>query len=211
MFIQHVTSHVFTELSQTHFPTPSPTGAPQQEETLTGDEKKILRYAAGYIPRKLMEKLDAGSAKRPRRSVLRLCVTELVEEAGSAEEGDDLSSTDWLKMIDRGGLLHVTSKMYQFMCSVELVIKGYLKREGEVKRAEMNRLIGESEDVGRRWEELSGEWDPSDSKVIFGMIRDVYVEMREFSFVSAWMEKWKCEAKKSVQKAQAFRKKISKH
>ena len=134
-------------------------------------------------------------------------MTELVEEAGSAEEGDDLSSTDWLKMIDRGGLLHVTSKMYQFMCSVELVIKGYLKREGEVKRAEMNRLIGESEDVGRRWEELSGEWDPSDSKVIFGMIRDVYVEMREFSFVSAWMEKWKCEAKKSVQKAQAFRKK----
>ena len=159
----------------------------------------------------MMEKLDAGSAKRPRRSVLRLCVTELVEEAGSAEEGDDLSSTDWLKMIDRGGLLHVTSKMYRFMCSVELVIKGYLKREGEVKRAEVNRLIGESEDVGRRWEELSGEWDPSDRKVIFGMIRDVYVEMREFSFVSAWMEKWKCESKKSVQKAQAFRKKISKH
>ena len=71
----------------------------------------------------------------------------------------------------------------------------------------MNRLIRTSEDFGQYWEELSGEWSRSDCKVHFAMTRDMYAEMREYSYVSAWMEKLKCEAKKSVQKAQAFKKK----
>ena len=29
VFIQHITSHIFTKLAKTHLPTPSPTGAPK--------------------------------------------------------------------------------------------------------------------------------------------------------------------------------------
>ena len=61
------------------------------------------------------------------------------------------------------------------------------------------------------WKAVSAEWEAEEAKTLFTMMVDLWVTMRGFSYVSAWMERRKQETKKSVQKSQALRKKLNKN
>ena len=68
------------------------------------EEENALRYAAGYIPRALRRKLERSS--HHLKEELILCLEELVMERDLHEEED--LSVHWTKLIDRGGLKHVS-------------------------------------------------------------------------------------------------------
>ena len=98
------------------------------------------------------------------------------------------------------------------MKSMELVVKKFLKRGDKLKDVK-NAMIGViegDEDVKLRWAEVSDEWEPEESQILFAKIVNLWVTMRGFSYASEWMEKWKQETKKSVQKSQALRKTLNK-
>lgn len=209
IFLQYVTNHIFKQLIKKQFPAPTTV---HQEPTdrnlhLSYEEKNAIRYAAGYIPRNLLSKLKRSA--RPNKRSLTMCLLDVIEEDCM---GND-ESQDWVKLINRGGLKYINNDMFSFMSAMELVVKAFLKGKEKPRdiRSEMIKLIGDSDTVRKEWSEVAAEWEPEESEVIFGMVTDLWVTMRGFSYASEWMEKWKQETKKSVQKSQALRKKLNKN
>ena len=126
--------------------------------------------------------------------------------------GED-ESQEWIQAVNRGGLNNITQSMFEFMRAMELVVKGFLKKEDKPRniKSELMSMIIANEDVRSQWAEVSAEWEPEESRILFTRITDLWVMMRGFSYASAWMEQWKESTKKSVQKSQPLRKKLNKN
>ena len=84
---------------------------PLADESLSYEEKNVIRYTAGYIPRALKKKIDCSS--HPLKKQLSLCLLDLTEESEECDIEDE--SCEWIRIIDRGGLNHVTENMYWFL------------------------------------------------------------------------------------------------
>lgn len=206
IFFQFITRHLFTQLIKKHHPVAHMDMPLEVVENLTYEEKNALRYAAGYVPRNLMSKVKNSGLVNTKS--LSLCLVDIMEEDGDI--GDE--SQDWLKAVDRGGLIGISTRMYNFMYAMELVVKSFLKQENlprDIKN-DLVCLIKGNNDVKRHWITLSAEWEPEDSEILFTMILDLWVKMRGFSYASQWMERHKQQTKKTVQKSKGLRKKISK-
>ena len=207
ILIQFVTNYMFKQLVKRKFPAAFSVCQDTIETCLSYQEENSLRYAAGYIPRNLIKKIKRSSLDN--KEVLQLCLLDLIEEDGM---GDD-ESQEWIQAVNRGGLNNVTQSMFEFMRAMELVVKGFLKKEDKPRniKSELMSMITANEDVRSQWEEVSAEWEPEESRILFARITDLWVTMRGFSYASAWMEQWKESTKKSVQKSQPLRKKLNKN
>ena len=73
-------------------------------EDLPSNEANALRYAAGYIVRKVKEKVNKS---HPSKQSL-LFGLELME----AEDCCGHESGEWISTIDRGGLTHIMQQRY---------------------------------------------------------------------------------------------------
>ena len=84
-------------------------------------------YAAGYICRKIKEKLHRDT---PHQQMIN-CIDSLIE--GSREEYNEVPlSAEWIEIIDRGGLCHVTditteeaNKVLQMITKLWTTITGF--------------------------------------------------------------------------------------
>ena len=205
IFIQFTTHHIFKQLMKCNPAVSSWPASMSAEEALTYHEQNALRYATGYIPRNLMSKLEKSS--HANKKALLLCLVDLVEEdSGICDE-----SQDWFKAIDRGGLIAVTTNAYNFMYAMEVVVKSMLSKKIVPIdiRSELKTSIVHSDRVQYFWKELSAEWEPEESEILFTMITDLWLTMRGYAYASAFMEMYKQETKKTVQKSKGLRKKIA--
>lgn len=102
-----------------------------------------------------------------------MCLLDIIEEDGM---GDD-ESQDWIKLIDRGGLMHVNSNMFHFMSAMELIVKAFLKKKDKPRdvKSEMVKLIEGSETVQCHWKTVSAEWEPEESEILFTMIVNLWI------------------------------------
>jgi len=66
---------------------------------------------SGYVVRKLQASGKYGS------------VEFLAVKDPDVVDGADHESTDWIKLIDHGGLVHVTDECYQLFISIEYAIR----------------------------------------------------------------------------------------
>ena len=90
-------------------------------DNLTYSETNVIRYVSGYIPRALKK---LSSSAHPLKQEL----IEHLDKLVIPDPNEDISgdaSTDWLNLIDRGGLIHVNEMMYQ----MEIIVQPYLKSE----------------------------------------------------------------------------------
>ncbi len=142
ILFQHITNYIFKQLIKRHLAIPLhvtvvSSDSNQQGQSLSYEERNALQYAAGYIPRNLRQKIErsAGSNKIS----LKMCLQDIIEEDGM---GDD-DSQDWLKAVDRGGLMHVTSNMFEFMVAMEVVVKDFLGKKQKPRdvKSEMLKLL----------------------------------------------------------------------
>jgi hypothetical protein len=65
---------------------------------LSSLEMNVLQYAAGYIPRNLLPKIERSAHHRKLKESLRMCLLDIIEEDGL---GDD-ESEQWTKLVSRG-------------------------------------------------------------------------------------------------------------
>ena len=65
---------------------------------LTYEEEKALHYVAGYVCRKLKERLESSS--QPNKDDMIVCLMELSGDEMNEERGTE----PWTNLIDRGGL-----------------------------------------------------------------------------------------------------------
>jgi hypothetical protein len=210
IFFQYVTNRMFGQLIRQHFPLCTPThdiSKSVQDLSFSSLETDALQYSAGYIPRNLMSKVERSA--HPNKEELKLCLLDIIESDGL---GDEDESGEWLKAVNRGGLNCVTSQMLEFVFAMERVVRGYFRKYDGCKdvKGELLKLVKTNETVDGEWKMVSAEWEPQESQIIFNMVVELWVTMRGFSFASAWMEKWKAEKSKTVQKSQALRKNLNK-
>jgi len=167
---------------------------------LTYEECNIIRYASGFIPRSLKKKLSSSS--HPLKDEILEHLSELVVDPNDDVAGD--ASTDWINMIDRGGLIHVNEMMYLMMKQMEITTRQSLKCENaDTLKDICIKAITTNDDVLFYWDLISGMWPDEEQEALLSMIVELWVTIRGFAYVSGWMEQYKQATKKSLQKSKA--------
>ena len=197
---QYVTDVVFKEMIKQQYPIER-THSTASEAFLTGDEVNALRYAAGYVPMALGRKLRKSA--HPLKDKLMLCLLDLLDDG---EEEHD-TSCNWIDMIDRGGLTHVNNVTYNAFLSMELALRRHLTEQPPNFR-EVAEIIKNDDDVQFFWSLVAADWEEEEAQALLSLTIQLWITIRGFSFASSWVEKFKTEQKKSVQKSKGVRKQL---
>ena len=94
-FYQHITMELFEQILQEALQKLQNEMCPEgdrDEVSITPDEENAIRYMAGYVLHKLKKKQYA--------------VDDLVQK--DREYITETSSNEWIRLVDRGGLVHIT-------------------------------------------------------------------------------------------------------
>ena len=139
IFYQYVTECILNAKIKTMFSITAHS-VNDQLGTLSYQEKNALRYAAGYIPRAICKMI--GKSSNPAKQRLILCLDDMLQ---TGAEGQELE--DWIKLVDRGGLNHVSDAMYMSMVSMELEVQRQGSTVGSKYKAKLTKCLLESDDV----------------------------------------------------------------
>ena len=205
IIIQFLIDRIFKEIIGVHFTSKTVSHNPN-DDALTYDEQNALRYAAGYVPKCLKNRLKHSSHPLKRELMWRLL--DLTDESDDFIEDDETSTEEWLNRIDRGGLQHVTHKTYTLMESMETALRQGLHTIKTNFKENVTESIMKNEDVMFNWLMISGEWEDEEAEVLFKMVIDLWVTIRGFSFASCWVEKYKLAHHQSIQKSKGIRKQL---
>ena len=74
--------------------------------TSSYEEQNTLQYVAGYIIRKVQQKLETSTHPRKVEMVL------LLMECAGDELSENFGTKTWTNRIDRGGLWHINDQTY---------------------------------------------------------------------------------------------------
>ena len=178
---------------------------------LSVDEENILRYAAGFVPFKLLKKYEDKCSNSSDLSIIE-CLSSM---AVNGEESDFLSyTTKWSLLIDRGGLFEINDSTFMFFKAIEVEVRTKLIAKFEGSDLGRNELIAEvaSDDtVQFLWTIVS--IDITDEEAAVKLLADViglWVTIRGFSIAGAWMEQYVRASKVAISKAKALRKELKK-
>ncbi|KAL5483889.1 hypothetical protein EMCRGX_G020308 [Ephydatia muelleri] len=176
--------------------------------TLSYEEKNALRYAAGYIPRAIRKKIAKSS--NPAKQCIMLWLDDMLQS-----ETEDHESDNWIKLVDRGGLNHVSNAMYMAIVSMELEVQKQLQQDSTLTskfKTKLTKCLLDSEDVMFFWSIVAAPWESGDEMEmkLLGMVIDMWLTIRGFSYASDWMEKLKVQEKKTKQKSKGIRKTLYK-
>ena len=208
-FFQFVTHTVFKELITMEYPiavhTTTPVESPQCP--LTYEEENALRYIAGYVCRKLRERLESSSL--PSKDDMILCLMELNGDEMDEERGTEA----WTNLIDRGGLWHVNDQTYSLFATMEEEIRQHLSlatasRQYEGARKQLIDSIFLNEDLLFQWAILAAEMDNDVTSAVLKQIVKLYVTIRGFAFTTSCLELYKQAHKKTLQKKKALRREL---
>ena len=127
----------------------------------------------------------------------------------------EADSSNWVDLVDRGGLYHVCMEFYNFLYSLEIQVKQIMRKdnvqklkdgisEAIVKRAQ------ENDDVCFWWRTLCStvEVDSNTAEALLPQITEHYIIVRGFAFAARWMEAYKCKRKKMSRSLKDLEKKI---
>ena len=161
---------------------------------LTTDEEIIIRYAAGYVPFKLLKKHEKGSSVEAVQFVE--CLTSL---AVNGEESDLMEYTrNWTCLVNRGGLFEINDTTYLFFREIELNLRKrlFLTLQPQTsavaasnKREDIICTVASDESVQFHWTLLSIDILSEDQAVkLLKEIVGLWFTIRGFSIAGTWME-----------------------
>ena len=171
------------------------TSRPAEEEeasgcptVLTYEEVSAIKYVGGYLVRSLRDDFPESELKF-------LTIDK------------NTSTSDWIKMLDRGGLIHITESFCEVLCAMEYVIRQHV----DFNRDKIQGAILDDSDVLFYWCVASPLRADNDEHVK-GLISIAkkYLTIRGFSFSRSVLEKYKQENKKNTSKSKPLRRKVTK-
>ena len=115
VFSQYVGHYIFKEFVKLHHPLEPLSDA--AIEPLTDAETNALRYAAGYVPRMLKNKMKKST--HPLKEDIQLCLLDLLND-GHEESGE---CTDWVELVNRGGLTLVNNTTFELFLVMEYELR----------------------------------------------------------------------------------------
>ena len=204
-FYQEVTDLIFEELVQKAFPVVYE-GNTSPAASITYEDANVIRYAAGYICRKVYDKIQKLS--QSNKPQLMKCVMELLEEDGAVPF---TASADWVNEVDRGGLWHVREGTYMLFSAMEEEVRehfqmSYVRDMKEDCKEKITAAVKDNDDVLFHWCMLTTETAEDDAQEVLEMLIHLWITIRGYSFAGSWLEMYKQEKKKSLQRSKALRK-----
>ena len=176
---------------------------------LTVDEENIIRYAAGYVPFKLLLQYEKSKAEES------VNVIDCLSGMGvNGEESDAMEYTSkWIELVNRGGAFEINDTTYLFFKEIELkVCKELLLAFERTSVSSQRELIISSvagdESVQFYWTILSVDIrNESQAVKLLKEIIGLWVNIHGFSIAGCWLTKF---TKTSSSKKKALRKELKK-
>ena len=204
-FYQFVTHHIFKELIKVEYAVNAEAGCHQESPSrpLTHEEQNALRYVAGYVIRKLRERLEVVSHPKKNDMIL------LLMECAGDELDEDCGTEMWMNMIDRGGLWHINDQTYSIFVIMEEEVRRFFAlgsgSNKQVKPDVIRNNILQSNDLQFEWCLIASEADEETATMVLQKIVDLYVTIRGFAFAKSCLEQYKQAQKKTVRRKRALR------
>ena len=135
---------IIDEVVKSELQLPSPDIiTPKPTRILTAIEENAVRFAAGFVIKKLLEKCCKDSAKI-------MCLKGLLKSSND-EEVYDSQSEIWLNKIDRGYLKHINDIGYEFFIELEISTYDALTGTDSKELEALHDIVCKDEDVVRIW------------------------------------------------------------
>ena len=192
LFYQHVTIELFEQLLCDKLQDNNESTNSSIDVSISHEEENAIRYMGGYVIRKLNKK--------------QYSVDCLIEK--NKDSIAETSSTEWVNLIDRGGLVHVTEQCHQLFLSIEYITRHHmsianLKSMDEDFCRHLENMIVTDDDVLFNWTMTGAE-----NEEVLNEIIKLWLNIRGFSFAKSIMEKYKQESKKCTGKSKGLRTKL---
>ena len=183
------------------------------------DEENVIRYACGYVVRKLMQKFLNQKNNEIKGAAF---VESLSRMRADHEDNASLTSfleytRDWIATVNRGGLYEVNDDVYLLMKEIEATMQGelvyHLKRstimsEGSTKE-KITNLVLQSSNVSFYWDILTGDIHNEEWRTeLLTHIIALWLTIRGFSISMEWMEEYKCIMGMDNKKKKGLRKEL---
>ena len=132
LLCQRTNRKVFSYLLNTSIGATDPDATEnEKDESLSYDEENTLRYAAGFVPFKLMTKF--GGTDDPKIHRFLLCLDNMRCQTDDSSHDDHTYSSfgdytfRWLELQDRGRLFRVNDSTYRFCVAIEKAVRSFLR------------------------------------------------------------------------------------
>ncbi len=194
---QHLVDIIFKILVQSHFECLS-----QQTRINTDistNEGNALRYATGFVVQKVLKNIKKESHQHKLNLIS--CCEGLIKDGPSQSV-----SEEWMALVDRGGLCHVSESTFHLFCAFEEVTR-QLPNTAELK-AQFLETLCTTEDVQFYWCIIVGSFDSSNDDILLKMLANLFITVRGFHYATSWIEHYKQAKKKSTQRSKSLRTKL---
>ena len=156
---------------------------------ITWEEENALRYVAGYVCRKVQNKIAMSSLK-DKEEMIQFCVGLY------GDEGGDQGTEDWTNAIDRGGLWHVSDDTHMVFTLLEETIGRHLKvsalnrPQWSYKKDQILEAISpmHNEELLFQWTIMTANADDSVGMEVLRQISELYFTVRGFAFANSCLE-----------------------
>ncbi len=203
---QHVNQKLYSDIINCHL------GAKFDDNavdipTLTSDEENILRYVAGYIPFKLLNRYENDI------SLSDGIIECLSAMAVNGEDGSLLEyTTKWIGLVNRGGLFEVNDTAYTFFREIETKIRKKLlmafnrKTSDQDLRESIIVSVASDDNVQFYWTILSADIENETCATeVLKQIIGAWLTVRGFSIAGAWLEQYLQVSKQASSKKKGLR------
>ena len=178
--------------------------ASEKQVHMGADQENVLRYAAGFVPFKLLQKYRQKDTEEAAAIVD--CLSEM---AVSGEDSSFLAYTaEWTKAINRGGLFEVSNAAYLFFCAMEGQVRTLLRAHtisGTVSEAEVLASVCGSDDVLFHWDLLTGVLNIETKSTLLQEFVQLWLTIRVRAFTKMVLEEHKHDKQVTTAKAKALR------
>ena len=134
------------------------------------------------------------------------------------EESADLDPQMWVKLIDRGGLVHCTNEFYVFLHELEIVAKTTFQQVKHTIGIDISNTILQIKiqtAIILIWNSVCSTTELVKSQVyekvqddLLTEILRLYITLGGFAFLSRWMENFKLSRSKILQRSKSLRAKL---
>ena len=118
-------------------------------------------------------------------------------------------SKEWVEFVDRGGLCRVNNITYELFFTMEKTLRKIVHAScTPCIPADCIKSIICNDDIQFIWCMISSDWSEGSADALLEMVVHQWTKIRGFLYASAWMERYKCEQQKNVQKTKGIRKQL---
>lgn len=183
---------------------------PCRNTSLSAEEDNAIRYVSGYIVSKLMDKYRKECGDKAAQFFECLSsMGNIVHDTAALE-----FTSQGVRSIDRGGLLHVNDSTFQLFRAVEVRIQKLLPQHLIKQTSDKSTLVKsvmDDEDVQFQWCMISADVaTEEDSLTLLKDIIELCITTRGFAVTAMWLEEYKKAQDKNVKKSKSLREELKK-